>query len=107
MEHAKRPSATKSGTGRYHSAIKSGKAKKTNFAAALVAHWARKRADLRDVPKLRDEHGVITLTGQQREFVDCKPDGRWYELGGSSGPEGFTKIARRIWLAGISARRGY
>lgn len=84
-----------------------GKGPRGTFADAIGWNAARKRADLRDVPKLRDEHGVITLTGAATEFVDCKPDSRWYELGGSSGPDGFTKIARRIWLAGISAQRGY
>ncbi len=77
------------------------------YADAIGWNAAKKRADLREVPKLRDEHGVITLTGVVCEFVDCKPDSRWYELGGSSGPDGFTKYARRIWLAGISAQRGY
>ncbi|MEY2875268.1 MAG: hypothetical protein RLZZ373_2639 [Pseudomonadota bacterium] len=58
---------------------------------------------------LRDAHGALTLTGSTTEFVDCKPEpaNRWYELGGSAGPDGFTKTARRIWLAGISAQRGY
>ncbi|HRY90116.1 MAG TPA: hypothetical protein P5163_20090 [Rubrivivax sp.] len=110
MEHAKHPSATKRGPGRRHAAVRSGKTKKTNFAAALVAHWAAKRAGSKAHKAkhtLRDKHGAVTLTGQPCEFVDCRPDGRWYELGGSSGPEGFAVDARRVWLAGISAQRGY
>ena len=91
MKHAKRPSATKSGPGRYHSPVNSGKAKKTNFAAALMAHWAAKRAESNKHKvnhNRRDMHGAVTLTG-----------GKTWE----HGPE----HTRRIWLAGISAQRGF
>jgi hypothetical protein len=79
MEHA-----TKRGPGRTHKdgTFRGGKAKKTNFAAALMAHWAKKRADSKahkaKHPQ-RDKHGVYTRIG----------------------------CGERIWRAGISAQRGY
>lgn len=55
----------------------------------------------------RDENGAVTLTGSTTLFEDATPGPGWFELGGSSSPAGFTKTARRIWLAGISAQRGF
>ena len=86
-EHSKRPSATKSGPGRYHAGGEPGtritkQRKKTRAYVALLAAWAAKV-----VPNWkgdRDADGVpITLVGRNA-------DG-----------------SRRIWLAGISAQRGY
>ncbi len=103
----------KRGPGRFHrdGTPRNGKAKKTNFAAAPMAHWAKKRAESKahigTNHAICDKHGAVTLAGSTILFENCEPGARWYELGGSSGPEGFTKLARRIWLAGISAQRGY
>lgn len=56
----------------------------------------------------RDENGAITLVGATVEFGDYRPDpARWFETGGGTHPDGFVVTARRIWLAGISAQRGY
>lgn len=44
-EHAKRPSATKRGPGRYHKAVKSGGPKKFGFANGIANAAAKKRAD--------------------------------------------------------------
>lgn len=52
---------------------------------------------------LRDKHGAITLTGGRCQFMWVPYDPRWYQMAGSQ-DEWF---GRRIWLAGISAQRGY
>ncbi len=103
-EHAKHPSATKRGPSRYHSAVKSGKAKKTNFAAALMAHWAAKRAGSKAHKAkhtLRDEHGAITLVGARIDYIEPRgePSPLVQRLGADK--------CRRVWLAGISAQRGF
>jgi hypothetical protein len=80
------------------------------YSRGLAKQFNRQRRDAMERKKthpLRDAHGALTLTGTTVEFIDIKPDSRHYELGGSSGPDGFTRTARRIWLAGISAQRGY
>jgi hypothetical protein len=109
----RRQHATKSGPGRRHKdgTYRNGKAKKTNFAAALQAHWAKKRAGSKaHIGKnlaICDKHGAVTLTGSVCRFENCEPGASWYDLGGSAGPDGFTRIARRIWLGGISAQWGF
>ena len=78
------------------------------FAFGVCNAAAVKRAGkLAKTYPLRDRNGAYTLTGSAVEFVGHHPGPRWHELGGSAGPGGFTKDARRIWLAGISAQRGY
>ena len=76
--------ATKRGPGRIHKdgAFRNGKTKKMGFADAVMNAAAKKRAGAMKFG-LRDKHGALTLTG--------KP---------IVGP-------RRMWLAGISAQRGY
>ena len=46
----------------------------------------------------------VTLVGSKVEFEGVKLDSRWHELAGAS--DGWC-LARRIWLGGISAMRGY
>lgn len=55
----------------------------------------------------RDEHGAFTLTGALACFVDIDPGPRWCKTAGYTTPRGFGSEARRMWLAGISAQRGY
>lgn len=88
-EHSKRPSATKSGPGRYHQSGEPGtrisKPRKVRAYVALLAAWASKV-----VPKTTnhsDEHGAYTLIGKAGRIDYPSP--------------------RRKWLAGISAQRGY
>lgn len=78
------------------------------YGQGLMNAWDRKRE--REQAKkhpLRDDNGAFTMTGATVQFVDCQPGSRYTELGGQSGPEAFFKFARRVWLAGISAQRGY
>lgn len=88
--------ATKRGPGRQHKdgTFRGGKAKKTNFAAALMAHWAAKRAGSKAHKAkhtLRDDHGAFTYTGAERPVFENPFPAR---------------MERRKWLAGISAQRG-
>jgi hypothetical protein len=97
--------STKAGPGRK-------KVRKLRFGDNLLAAWATLRAnELRAKRKAqglpRDEHGALTLTGAEVQWTDMEPDSRHYELGGETGPEAFIKFTRRIWLAGVSAQRGY
>jgi len=56
---------------------------------------------------LRDQHGALTFVGKPCELVGIKPSSREFEIeGGSDHGERFYTV-RRIWLAGISAQRGY
>ena len=59
--------------------------KRTRAYVALLAAWAAKVVSK---AKLRDEHGAYTLTGAFKFLRDGSP-------------------LRRMWLAGISAQRGY
>jgi hypothetical protein len=112
--HAANPSATKSGPGRYHSGGKAGnrltKARPTRAYVALGAAWAQKRVTK---AALRDGHGAYTLTGATYEMQAApgetiEPSSREHVFGGSFGNGGHTDYtARRKWLAGISAQRGY
>lgn len=109
-------SFTKRGPGRMH---KQGSGKREHtltFAASLLKVLAEKRAEvLRQSRRStlagiqRNAHGAFTLVGRETEFVDCKPEpaNRWYELGRDSAPTYSVIFARRIWLAGISAQRGF
>jgi hypothetical protein len=85
-EHSKRPSATKSGPGRYHQASTPGtrltKPHAQRTYEALMAAWAGKR--LTNWSGNRDDHGdPFTLVGRNLDGT------------------------RRTWLAGISAQRGH
>ena len=88
------------------------KARKLGFGENLIAAWATLRAnELRAKRKKaglpRDEHGALTLTGSEVTWENVTPGPCEYELGGATGPDGFIKRTRRIWLAGISAQRGF
>lgn len=105
------PHATKRGPGRRHKAgtYRGGKAKKMNFAAALMAHWAAKRAGSRAhklAHPLRDAHGAYTVVGPMFNALDpLNP--RPELLDSARHHDAFNGHVRRIWLAGISAQRGY
>ena len=112
-EHSKRASATKRGPGRYGQHGKPGnrtsKARPVRAYKALMDAWASRRATK---AALHDEHGAVTLVGSvyEMEGENLQPTSREYLFGGSVGPggSGHTQYtARRIWLAGISAQRGY
>lgn len=87
-EHAVNPSATKSGPGRYAKHGKPGSSLDTprpiRAYVALMAAWAQKRVTK---APLRDEHGAYTVVGRKTA---------------SNG-----ETIKRMWLAGISAQRGY
>lgn len=112
--HSKRPSATKRGPGRYAQSGKPGnrlsKPRAIRAADALVAAWASKRVTK---APLRDEHGAYTLTGGTYtvEGEGLQPTSREHLFGGvfkGVGAGGHSEYtARRKWLAGISAQRGY
>lgn len=56
----------------------------------------------------RDAHGAVTFVGPAYECVGVEPTSREFVLSGgkeASGERFYT--ARRIWLAGISAQRGF
>jgi hypothetical protein len=82
--------------------------KKTRAYVALMAAWASKRVPKWEGP--RDEHGAYTLVGSvyEMEGEDLQPTSREHLFGGSVANGGHTQYtARRIWLAGVSAQRGY
>lgn len=91
--HAKRPSPTKSGPGRYGTSGKPGnrigKDRPIRAYKALMNAWASKRVTK---APLRDEHGAYTLVG----FKALLPDAH-----------GNLTFQRRKWLGGISAQRGF
>lgn len=77
------------------------------YGAAVVQPLRRKDQQRMEKMHPRDANGAVTLTGSRIEFIDVDPGQRYFELGGYSGPDGFAKDVRRIWLAGVSAQRGY
>lgn len=109
------PHATKRGPGRKHKSgmYRGGKPGVIRYADALMGAAAAKRAEAltKNSKGPRDANGAVTFVGRETEFLDCKPDGgvggRWYELSRESAPAYTVIFARRIWLAGISAQRGF
>lgn len=78
--------------------------KRTRAYVALMAAWAAKRVTK---AKLRDENGAITFVGKPYELIGVKPSSREFVIeGGSDHGERFYTV-RRVWLAGVSAQRGY
>lgn len=77
---------------------KNGKLRSGAFGQGLLNAWdrMRERAARKKHP-LRDEHGSFTKTGRDHT-VDI-PDTGWDDWK--------WKAPRRLWLAGISAQRGY
>lgn len=102
------PSATKSGPGRFHKGGKPGhrisKPRKTRAADALTAAWASKRVTK---APLRDEHGAYTLTGPEYEVEGANPTPGEHVIRAWKGPDEMGYTARRKWLGGISAQRGF
>lgn len=88
-EDNRAPRATKKGPGRYHKGGEPGnrltKERPMRAYLALLAAWAARRVSTWKGPF--DKHGAFTWTGRIRH------------------PE--VTSARRPWLAGISAQRGY
>jgi hypothetical protein len=79
--------------------------KRTRAADALTAAWASKR--ITKAP-LRDAHGAYTLTGPEYEVERMEPDtGREHVICSWVDGEDFGYMARRKWLGGISAQRGF
>lgn len=87
---------------------KNGKLRGT-FGAGLVNAWAKKRRDaFPKVGKPRDAHGAVTFVSTPIELVGIAPTSREFVLSGGKEADGESFHAvRRIWLAGISAQRGY
>lgn len=78
---------------------------RTRASDALMAAWAQKRITK---AKHRDEHGAYTCVGSTYEVEGMAPDTNREHVTASwvDGPDmGYT--ARRKWVAGISAQRGY
>lgn len=115
QRNTRNTSHTKRGPGREHKQGRDPgdrKVVKLRFGANLMAAWATLRANgLRTKRKAaglpRDEHGAVTLVGSEVAWENVEPGPREFGLGGSTGPDGFVKRTRRIWLAGISAQRGF
>jgi hypothetical protein len=79
---------------------------RTRAYVALVAAWASKRETNWKGP--RDEHGAYTCVGSMYAVIGMRPDEsseHVFEAGQDDGEPFYT--ARRKWLAGISAQRGY
>jgi hypothetical protein len=91
------PSATKRGPGRKHRGGKPGnrmtKPRAVRAYQALLAAWASKV--ITKAP-LRDDHGAYTLVGKARDLLVLIGDEYVEE-----------HRPRRVWLAGISAQRGF
>lgn len=82
--------------------------KRIRAADAILAAIAAKRIPKWEGP--RDEHGAYTAVGSTYtvQGPDIEPTSREHVLGGAvGGGEDPAYTARRKWLAGISAQRGY
>lgn len=87
-----------------------GRGPKGVFGAGIVAAAAKKlresKAHQAKHP-LRDESGALTLVGSRFELIGVEPTSSDFVIsGGQQDGESFHSC-RRIWLAGISAQRGY
>ena len=112
------PSSTKRGPGRRHQQGDGHDLKGTSsrYVQGLLNHWAKKRRDAaqklwtnKAMSRPRDAHGAVTFVGKEFELVGVKPTSRDYVLGGGAAFDGEPEYfyCRRIWLAGVSAQRGY
>lgn len=103
-------SATKRGPGRYakhgDAGTRIGKARPQRAYRALMAAWAAQRVTK---ARPRDEHGAYTCVGPVYEVYGMNPDeGREHVIGAGKESDGTVFYsARRKWLAGISAQRGF
>jgi hypothetical protein len=80
--------------------------RRTRAYVALMAAWVAKQITK---AKLRDEHGAYTCVGPVYEVYGMNPDeAREHVIGAGTESDGTVFYsARRKWLAGISAHRGY
>ncbi|WP_128000382.1 hypothetical protein [Piscinibacter defluvii] len=111
------PSSTKRGPGRTHLQGDGRRLDvRSRYVQGLLNHWAKKRREAaekswsnRSMSRPRDAHGAVTLVGKEFELVGVKPTSRDYVLGGGTAFDGEPEYfyCRRIWLAGVSAQRGY
>lgn len=77
------------------------------YHARTEPKFAKERKRKQYGHPLRDEHGAITFVGKPYELIGVKPSSREFVIeGGSDHGERFYTV-RRIWLAGISAQRGF
>lgn len=89
---------------------RAGRSVKGTFGASLVAAWAKNRRDSKaHVAKHpRNPDGAVTFVGRMYELEGVKPTPREYQFGGGVHDDGVSfHTVRRIWLAGISAQRGF
>lgn len=95
-------------------ARRNGRAPKGVFGAGIVAAVSKKRRDSKahQAKHPRDAHGAVTFIGQPYELINVAPNSREFVFSGGvdtqAGDERETfHTVRRIWLGGISARRGF
>jgi hypothetical protein len=70
--------------------------------------FAKPRTHKQHVHRQRDEHGAYTLIGSAYEVEGMEPDAsREHVTSAWTHGDDFGYAARRKWLAGISAQRGY
>lgn len=80
--------------------------KRIRASDALMAAWSAKRVPKWEGP--RDERGAYTCVGRTYEVEGMAPDtGREHATASWVHGEDMGYTARRKWLAGISAQRGY
>ena len=65
---------------------------------------AKQRKHVQHRHATRDAHGAVTLIGPVVYFDGVPMPSNFYQLGGTSDGESW---GRRIWLGGVSARRGF
>lgn len=67
--------------------------------ALLQPQRRRNQTRMEEIHKQRDEHGATTTVGRNKPVMGTYPWGEKYLKGWEAG--------RRMWLAGVSAQRGY
>jgi hypothetical protein len=87
-----------------------GRGPKGVFGAGIVAAVAKKLRDSKAHQAkhpLRDAHGALTLIGSGFELIGVQPTSRDFVISGGQQDGQSFHGCRRIWLAGISAQRGF
>lgn len=87
-----------------------GRGPKGIFGAGIVAAAAKKLRDSKEHQAkhpLRDAHGALTLIGSGFELLGVQPTSRDFVISGGQQDGQILHGCRRIWLAGISAQRGF
>lgn len=80
------------------------------YGRALVNYLSNTRRTALEATRKgpRDAHGAVTLTGNAYHLTGVQPSSREFVLSAAVGDAGpAVHYVRRIWLAGISAQRGY